>query len=355
MKKILLLGEFSGFHNNLKDGLVHHGFDVDIAGFGDGYKNINVDVNFSKFSNKYLDGIYKRYSPLRFLSKLNEYDVVQIMNPFIFNYRWFPTELFYNRILDSKPKVFLNAAGTDALNTIWAQKNLAYNPYEDYIALDLKRDKNPYLTRQSVNLNKLLAENVDGIIPSNFDYTGGYEPYGSLRKCIPFPVNLKKINFIQNKLVGRLKFFHGVSRYGFKGTKYIEGAFTKAQRNYGDRIICTSDGQLPLIEYLKVLGDANVVLDQCNSYGYGMNAVFAMAMGKVVLSGSEIGALDALGIDKSPVINIRPDEDHILSKIEYVLSSKTKLEQMGLESRNYAEQVHDCNKVALRYLAEWEK
>ncbi|MEY2922393.1 MAG: hypothetical protein RL108_1015, partial [Bacteroidota bacterium] len=44
--KILLLGEFSGLHNNLKDGLIDLGHEVVIASAQDGFKKIPVDINF---------------------------------------------------------------------------------------------------------------------------------------------------------------------------------------------------------------------------------------------------------------------------------------------------------------------
>ena len=43
--KILLLGEYSGIHKNLKEGLVELGHDCVVASAGDNWKKISTDIN----------------------------------------------------------------------------------------------------------------------------------------------------------------------------------------------------------------------------------------------------------------------------------------------------------------------
>ena len=52
---ILLIGEYSNFHNSLKQGLIKCGHQVTIAGGRDGFKSLPVDISlnpdvFSKVS-----------------------------------------------------------------------------------------------------------------------------------------------------------------------------------------------------------------------------------------------------------------------------------------------------------------
>ena len=49
--KILLLGENSSVHSNLKDGLIELGHEVDVASDGDGWKNIPRDIDLD-YRNK---------------------------------------------------------------------------------------------------------------------------------------------------------------------------------------------------------------------------------------------------------------------------------------------------------------
>ena len=44
--RILLLGEYSNFHNTLKIGLKKNGHEVLLAGRKDGFKNYDVDIDF---------------------------------------------------------------------------------------------------------------------------------------------------------------------------------------------------------------------------------------------------------------------------------------------------------------------
>ena len=63
--KILLIGEYSGFHNSLKKGLQQLGHTVVLVGDGDNYKNYPVDIStkpvwFSKYyiPRKFKNAIY---------------------------------------------------------------------------------------------------------------------------------------------------------------------------------------------------------------------------------------------------------------------------------------------------------
>jgi len=47
--KILLVGEFSGVHNNLKMGLKALGHDVKLAADGDGFKKFGYDFRIKPF------------------------------------------------------------------------------------------------------------------------------------------------------------------------------------------------------------------------------------------------------------------------------------------------------------------
>ena len=59
--RILLVGEYSGFHNALKHGLTSLNHEVKIVGDGDGFKKLPVDIDLSVdifekswFAQKYL-------------------------------------------------------------------------------------------------------------------------------------------------------------------------------------------------------------------------------------------------------------------------------------------------------------
>ena len=72
-----------------------------------------------------------------------------------------------------------------------------------------------------------------------------------------------------------------------KGTRFIESAFKKLENSKFHNHEFVIKGQLPLKQYLKEIESSTIIVDQCFSRSYGMNALYAMSLGKVVLSGAE--------------------------------------------------------------------
>jgi len=147
--------------------------------------------------------------------------------------------------------------------------------------------------------------------------------------------------------------FHGLSRYGFKGTRHIEKAFDALNKKYPNDVECIIKGGLPLNDYLSLMRRVNVVVDQAYSYSSGMNALFAMAMGKVTLGGAEPESLLSLNVSQSPLINILPDSADIEKKIEVLLERRRQMGEMGMISREFVEDNHSHTKIAKMYLDAW--
>ena len=128
--KILLIGEYSGVHNNLKTALISLGHEVVLMGDSDGFKGFDFDFPiaphygslFSKAKN-----ILYILSKLPFLYK---FEIIQIINPFIFPLHYFYTGIFYLMLLRAR-RVIYYACGTDpasqrkAAQTVWAKFALA--------------------------------------------------------------------------------------------------------------------------------------------------------------------------------------------------------------------------------------
>lgn len=148
--------------------------------------------------------------------------------------------------------------------------------------------------------------------------------------------------------------FHGINRYEDKGSKYIIEAMKIIQERFKNEVECIVTERLPYREYEEVLNRANVVIDQCRIYGYGINACISMAKGKVVLSGSEKEVIERIN-GKCPIVNIRPNVQQIVTELEKIIRGKDNIEQMGYESRMYVEKHHNYIDVAQKYYEEWRK
>lgn len=347
--RILLFGEFSGFHWALKEGLLELGHEVQLASTGDGWKKIpGADIHFG---SRYAANWFNLAKNWR---KLRGYDIVQFMSPVLFNARPSAklTRFILSAIRDGSDKSFLAVAGGTSIK--WKAINeFRYHPYEEYRKHDLNGGKFWWENPEFAAWDTEFSHSLDGIIPVTCEYQFGYGQLNNLRPLIPLPVNLSRIEYLENKLNGKLVVFHGVSRYGFKGTRHVEAAFQELNRKYPNDIECIIQQSMPFTEYLALMRKVNVVVDQTYSYSAGMNALFGMAMGKVVMGGAELESLTALGVETSPLINILPDHKDIEMKIERLLDERSSLTEKGALSRKFVEDHHSHVLVAQKYVNEW--
>jgi glycosyltransferase involved in cell wall biosynthesis len=350
--KVLLLGEFSALHKNLKEGLVELGHEVTIAASGDGWKKIPCDINLGVDGNTLLSKIKRRYKFFQFIRKLKGFDVVQIINADLLSLKLFPNKYALKLLKKNNEKVFLLAGGTDAFFWKHARKALKYGPFDDTLKYDLNNKKPIHDTKRHYHLNKHIADNVNGIIPIMYEYEQSYSGFSNMLNVIPIPINIDNTNFNSMKSES-LVVFHGLNRPGFKGTHYIKEAFSRLEKLYPD-VKFIIRGKMPLDEYTKLLAVTSIVIDQANSHSLGVNGLMAMAMGKIVLGGAELESLKCFNIKQSPVINILPSVDDIINKLTTIIDLKhEQRDVISHDSRKYICEHHNYIKIAEQYVDAW--
>jgi len=344
--RILLLGEFSGFFTNLSDGLIELGHEVKLVSNGDSWKQISPSSIklFSHNSNKiinYLEGKYLRFKNLK---KLANFDVVQIVSPNIFDFRFNRNINLLKKIRKMNSSFFLSVAG-DHFYIHEIYKKLRYGvPFNPLI------QNNPYYKLN----NDLVIQLSNGLIPVLFTYAESYRNSDKLLKTIPLPINIDKISFSDQTFKNnRITVFHGINRVNEKGSELIINALNKLRDKYPNIVDIVIQERIPLAQYLKVLSTVNIVIDQCNSYEYGMNALYSMAMGKVVLSGNEPECQSEFNRFDIPVINILPNSEQIFNKLEKLILDKDSIVRIGKKSREFVEDFHHYKKIAKLYIDEW--
>lgn len=352
MSKILLLGEYSGVHQNLKEGLKELGHDVVVASDGDEQIRINSDIDLS-LQSKY--NITKLYELKKKLSNFEGYDLVQFINPYI-THKF--GVFFYDSIFKNNRKVYCLSAGDDVeiMKFVLSGKMHRYTPHDDYLKGELKR-KPAYTSRLDTFLQNKFMSKIDGIIPIMWEYAESYRNSkfaNKLNSTIPLPINTKKIQYEKNVLKNKIVFYHASRRSKYKGSDIIVEAMNIFQNKYPNDVEMIYADFLPLNEYLEVISKTNVVIDQCRSYTYGMNAIYSMAKGKIVMSGSEPEALEELEVTSCPVINITPNVQQMISQFERILESKQQIEELSQDSRRFIEEKHDYIMIANRYMESWQ-
>lgn len=357
--KILLFGDFSACHQHLRTGLHDLGHEVILAGGRDGFKGLHQDVLMESSIAGVLGTLHNQFKPYRAISKLGYFDVCQAINPFYPNARFLSKRRVYKTLRQRSDRFYFLAAGTDAIYCKYADLRMKYSPLKDFYQFDARRAHMKggvfYMnTEDSYRYNCDVMGEADGIIPVMYDYAICYRGFPNLKEIIPLPIDVQSIQFIGPAASRKIKVFHGISRYGFKGTRHIKQAFEILKTRYPREVEFVVADSMPLVKYLRELEQADIVVDQVNTYSSGMNALYAMAMGKVVMGGAEKVARQFEDDIHSPVINLRPRVTEIVEAISQVIEQREKLSDWSIESRAYIERRHDCRLIAKKYVKAWD-
>ena len=337
--KILLIGEFSGVHTNLKKGLTELGHNVAIASDGDGYRGFTSDIKISPYNGLGLVSILLNilYITLN-IRKFTGYDIVQFIFPFSLPSYYHQIGIFRIIKLFNK-KITYYACGSDP-SFLESESKFDYFPLEDKNSEDY-----PIYSSKHHKIFEMFMNSIDIIIPSMYTYSfrGEYDHI----KTHPIPLPGSGMIYIKELEVNsKIKILFGISRKDFKGAKFILQALEKTKHNYEDKVDVKIVENIPFHEYNKLLENTDILIDQCKSYDYAMNAIFALEKGTVVLSGNESIALEYLGINNCPVVNIKPDSEYIYSKIKDIIIEQKSLLIRKHNSLKYVEKEHNPITIA---------
>jgi len=331
---------------------------VDILSDGDGFKSFKRTIDIKGFtSNKVIYTITRVFREIYAVLLLPKYDVIQIINPLVFS-RFGPSKLLMYLLRKKAKKMVLLAVGDDYFYwKAYRDGKFMYSPHKDVMKLDKNIITDVWETKRLKELNEYLITKVDAIVPGMPDYEIGYKNHPKLYPLINYPINLSKIEFKANKCLptDKIKIFQGVQRgrEGFKGTNYVDQAMQVILQKYPDEVEYFRPVSIPFEQYIAMLTKANVLIDQVNSYGSGMNGLFGLAMGKIVLGGNE--PVNCENYNDSPIFNIKPDVEQIIETIEKVIKMKDSFELMAIKNREYIENHHSHYKIANDFLELYNK
>lgn len=360
---ILLIGEYSNVHWTLAEGLRTLGHSVTVVSNGDGWKDYPRDISLRRRSLKKTDTARYYLDLLRIMPRLTGYDIVQLINPVFLDLRAARIAPFYRFLRRRNGKVFLGAFGIDHF---WVKTGLDGHTfrYSDFnIGTRLRHSKEneqyikDWLDGEKGQLNKMIAEDCDGIVAGLYEYYACYKPYyADKMRFIPFPVNVNSIPVhIRRCQDGRPCFFIGIqrTRNEYKGTDIMLNALLRLQAAY-PQIKIKKVESVPFKQYCRLMDSSHIILDQLYSYTPAMNALQAMAQGLIVVGGGEQENYDILHEDKlRPIINVQPSEEDVYAQLEKLVLYPQDIERLSRESRDYVEAHHDHIKVARQYLDFW--
>ncbi len=235
-------------------------------------------------------------------------------------------------------KKYLYACGTDP-NFLTAKNELEYFPNTS-ISFPSYR----------IRLHRYFISKMLKIIPATYSYYLGYKKHTNLTNPILLPGSKTEQKSFKKTQVP-LKILFGVTREDFKGASHIYEALDIISDEFENKVEISIVKNLPFEEYIETLNNTDILIDQCMSYSYGMNAIFSMQKGIIVLSGSEEVAMNYIGVKDCPVINIVPDGQQIANKLkDLIVLPRKDLDILKRKCVSYVQHYHNSDLIATNFL-----
>ncbi|HEU0136109.1 MAG TPA: glycosyltransferase [Flavobacterium sp.] len=376
--RILLVGEYSNFHNSLKEGLEELGHHAVIISDND-FKNypIDIDIYAKYFQDNYLlnkirQAIY-RISKIdvaqievgvRFYAnrkKLMGFDVVQLVNEYAIQSPPAMEIRLLEFLFKNNKKSFLVSCGDDyiCVNYMLAGKfkYSVLTPCETYPNANHCKFTLKFATKPFKKLHDYVYKNINAVVAGDMDY---YIPIRNHPKCaglIPYAINIAKHQFIPVPITDKIVIFHGinVANYYKKGNYIFEQALDIIQRKFADKVDIVTTRSVPYPQYIEMYNRAHILLDQVFAYDQGYNALEAMAKGKVVFTGAETEFMEHYNLTERVAVNALPDAEAIAADLEYLIHNPDEILAIGKRARAFVEREHDYVKIAQKYLEVWSK
>lgn len=355
--RIVLINEACGVMQSLRKGLRELGHDV----LGVTTYSVLKDKNFSDFElGFYGSGIISRLArcitPLFHLNKLLDYDVIQ----FIYQSSGIPS--WPTRYMDLKmfkkrgARLGYYGLGCDEISLIRANPERGERaPCQSCISFDeigKQCEKKVLSFRARASRYSHL---FDFCISSSVDYKHCHDFFPNARHArIQLPLDISSISFIPAHNTGTTKIVHAPTRRGFKGTDVIVNAIELLKQRRNDFEFNIIEG-ISHSEYMRVMSDCDIYIDQIHSHGVGVAALENLAMGKIVLSGNSDQYKEWLPFaHNSPIIHAPDTAEQLAARIANLLEQKRHFTELAEAGRSYVEKNHNHILIAEMFVKHWQ-
>ena len=356
--KVLLVGEYSGVHTNLKKGLEKFGVDVLLISEGDAWKKFNSDILLYCPENTKWKKYYNRLMIQKCCNWAKDADVVQFINPsclYIVNKKF--TGVAFELMKRAKVSVSV-LAGCDCGMADYQERII---PYICPTCLQemKKRNWTCFIKSDAAyrKYEEAFYKRIDCLVPGEWACYKVYHDYvkkynRKMTRIIPYPIDCNAIHPVYNqhdKIV-----VHFPLNAAKKGTLVVKKAFGILRKKYRDRLLLEVRGHMPIEKYLEYLNGIDIIVDGVGGYscGLGMSCLMAMAKGKAA-----VGVRDQVEegdrskwLLESPQVDPGYGEDGIVKAVESIISDPERLYELQKESREFVKKYFDAPLVAKQYI-----
>lgn len=359
--RILLLGDYSNVHATLSEGLRAIGHECVVASDGDKWKDYPRDIDLKRgFGLRGNTSFVWRL--MKALPTFRGYDVVQLINPMFLELKAERLAPFYRYLRRHNGKIVLGAFGMDYY---WAHVNTYERPlrYSDFnfgdkirTDAEAERYRNEWTGTPKETLNRMIAEDCDGIVAGLYEYWVTYQQFKDKMTFIPFPIKMPE-EHLSYKAHDPVNIFIGISkdRSAYKGTDIMLKAAQDVDAAHPGMMNLQVAYAVPFAKYQSMMNEADAILDQLYSYTPAMNSLLAMSKGIIDIGGGEPENYDILNEKElRPIINVEPTYESCYKEIETLLMSQDRIPELKKQSVEYVKKHHDYIKVAKEYINFYE-
>lgn len=366
---ILFLGDYSGYHATLAKSLRKMGHRCVVASSGSRCMDTERDINIVRqpgFINsfRYLGRL------LNLLPQFKGYDVVQIINPGFFHLKPDKLKFFLDKIKKNNKIMCLTLAGSDSLfiREMLEGNSLRYSEFKigntltDY-SINNQNTINQWLNENLVKYCKYVYDNVDGAVSALYEYHVAANKFFTSKPLIygGIPIDTESIAFtplgnLKNRRLNIMAAFKS-EYFHFKGADRLLSAAIEVERRNAAKCKVDVVKDLSLVEYLEKMQKSDIVLDQLYSYTPATNALQALAMGKIAVTGAEKEFYEFIAEDRlHPMINAVPNDEKLVETLENLINLPEKvLLEKSFAGREYVMKHNSAEVVAERFLNAWKE
>lgn len=366
--KVLLLGDYSNCHRTLATGLRALGCDVTVVSDGSLWLDCERDVDISRVPGK-LGGLQLAwrlyFGSVRRVMSGN--DIVAINDPNFVRLRPQLIRPLFDRLVKGNRSVFLTSMSTDIayLDMLAAPDSpLRYSewfvdgePSRMYRANPAKWEQ--WHAPTLVKYHRDVLRRIDGAVSVLYEYQLGMERALGADRAAYGGIPIDTAAFEPQQLpdnIDKVRIFLGRDRYRklMKGSDLLEIAAKRVVERHPDKAELVIVENRPYREFVQLLKDSHLVLDQIYSYTPATTALMAMAYGLNVVSGGEPEYYDFIGeTENRPIINAPTELDPLTDAIERVVLNPREIAERGRRSREFVVKHNDAIVVARRFLDFW--
>ena len=337
--KILLLGDYSNCHRTLAVGLRKLGCDVVQASSGSAWMDCARDIDISRRPGKLGGlGLFLRlmYGDLNRL--LKGFDIVAIHDPNFVELKPSRLRPLFRKLRKNNGAVFLTSMSTDIgyLDMVSAPDcPLRYSEWfvgdkPSRMYLDDPHKWDEWHAPELVAYQREVFDNLNGAVSVLYEYQLGMERILGKEKAgyggIPIDISgFRKVEIPED--IETVKLFLGRDRNRklMKGSDLLETAARRVIERHPGKAELTIVENRPYAEFVELLRNSHVVLDQIYSYTPSTTPLMAMAYGLNVVTGGEQEFYDFIGEQENrPIINAPIELEALTDTIERIVLEPEK-------------------------------